>query len=201
MYFSDILVRRDGTIKHTPKIQLFPHGGGLAIPVGIGPRRYGTYVHLSLSAERQLAIREPYTRTTEDGTEQKGERRYLAEAEVVIGGHGKPLIVKPWLKSLIDDRILVLLHIESGNKGKAWIDPDPQVLKIASGEKWRKDKIELAYLGEICEVLLVMTPGQMLTWRRTGKSIKTTHGAIVYCGRGKADRFSFTSPQDARKVG
>ncbi len=201
MYFSDIKVQRDGANKHTPKIQLFTHSDGLAIPIGVGPRRHGTFVHLSLSTERQLVIREPFTRANQDGMEQRGERRYLAEAEVVIGGNGKPLIVKPWLKSMIEDKVLVLLHIESGDQGKAWLDTNNKVITIASGEKWRKDSLRLAYLGVIYEVLLVMSPGTTITWHRTGKNAKTTSGSITYHGRGGKEKFIFSPAQDARKAG
>ena len=194
MKCSEIWIHRDGTIRHDTRIELQDRGKGMAIPIGIGPRKHGTFVHLSLSAERQLMIPE------QSGIESRDGHHYLTEAEVVNGGSGKPLLVKEWTASLIDDRIMILVHIESGNKGKVWLDPHPSGL-IASGERWRKPELRLAYCGIIYEALLVLSPQQTLTWYRTGKHAKTTYGTIVYRGRGAPDRFLCTSLESVRKTG
>lgn len=201
MLCYEINIYANGKIEYLPKIQLSTYGR-TGISIGGGRRLPSTFISLSLNVERRLMIREPFTEIDQDGVEKRREKRYLTQGTLIISKGGKPLIVEPWTKSLLNDQILVLCHIESGLKGKAFINPSDGIKTWASGERWRKpEHLNYASFGIFSERLAVMEPGQYLTWNRTGRGIKTAEGKIIYLGRNRHEPFMFMPLQNLQATG
>ncbi len=188
VYCAEITIARgkiEGIVVNRIKVER--KGEAFAIPVGVGPKRGGSFVFLSAEAQRRL-VREKFTISQRDGEKKLGERCFLTNAEVIIRG-GKHLIV-PSEEVMFNDHVLLLCHVESDwTKGRTRISSGTSTSVIAEGFRYRKpDSYQYASLGVIAEALTVLAPGQCITWQRHKAEHLDGEGIVTYDGRGK---FSF----------
>ncbi|HRH23476.1 MAG TPA: hypothetical protein PK295_02520 [Candidatus Magasanikbacteria bacterium] len=207
MYLSEISIPRDiGKIEYGPRIRL-THNQLVVGGSGRGGQVRAS-VHLSRGAQSTI-VQEPFVETLDNGATRHGVRQFLAGAiDVVFTDEGKPLIVEPSVRSFLDNRVLVVCHLDSGlgSQNNAWFNralEDPHVL--ARGHRWCKpDSPQYASSGKVAEIVVILKEGESLSWSRRGKrGIKVFEGEIIYNGRNSSGQptFSFNPTQQVRKVG
>lgn len=201
MYLSEITIPRDiGKIEYGPRIKL--EKNQLVVgDIGRGGQERGS-VHLSRGVQYGI-IREPYI----DDLNQSGVRQFISGGvDVIFTNEGKPLIVEASLHSLLDNRVLVVCHLDSGlgALNNAWFTPTPDIVVLARGHRWSKPRSpQYASSGKIAEIAVILKEGQSLGWKRLGRAIKALTGTITYLGRDTngQPKFNFDPPQHVRKAG
>ncbi len=187
MFCYEIFVRSTGKVDYFPKITLCRFG----IEVGGGGRNMpSTFI----SANKNLRSR------LTDPDAPQGDHHNLIEAEIVMGGHDKPLLVESWTSALLDDHALVLCHVASSGKGV--ITPNEQVTTWAHGQRWKNPRpANYASLGVIAERLMVMKRDSAFTWKQVSKHGKETTGTVIYDGRGQDAPFRFVGHTALKATG
>ncbi len=182
MFCYEITVHTTGKVEYTRQINLYRSG----IEVGGGGRGMpSTFISTNIGLRSRL--------TTSD-------QQYITEAEIIVGGHGKTLLIESWKSSLLNDKVLVLCHVLSS--GRASTTPDEHVKTWAYGERWKNPRPRTyASLGTISERLMVMRQGSQFTWRQVNKGGKEHSGTIIYDGRGREHPFRFVAHTPLKATG
>ena|GEM_PF-4996929 len=187
MFCHEIIVHSNGKIEHRPHINLYRFG----IEIGGGGRQMPS-VHISSNMELRYHV-------TTNGIPNK-DHQVLTEAEILVGSHGKPLLVRQWTSSLLSDKALVLCRVFSS--GKSFISPGAHITTWAHGQRWRNPRpANYASLGIVAECLMVMECDSSFTWRQVHKKGKETLGAVLYRGRRHSSPFCFTDPSRLKATG